>query len=72
MVTYPVALGSICNIVVHCQGDQDWPSDTQLTLQADKADLIRDAAVMTPRLRKLIKLMKTVDQVRSRISTSGE
>ncbi|KAF6814543.1 salicylate 1-monooxygenase SalA [Colletotrichum plurivorum] len=62
MVTYPVALGSICNIVVHCQGDQDWPSDTQLTLPADKADLIRDASVFTPRLRKLIKLMKTVDQ----------
>ncbi|TDZ13462.1 FAD-dependent monooxygenase sorC [Colletotrichum spinosum] len=62
LVSYPVAHGAICNVVLHCQGDGDWPSDTQLVLPARREDQLADARGLTPRLQQLVERMKTVDR----------
>ncbi|TDZ10340.1 FAD-dependent monooxygenase sorC [Colletotrichum sidae] len=62
LVSYPVAHGAICNVVLHCQGDGDWPSDTQLVLPARREDQLSDARGLTPRLQQLVERMKTVDR----------
>ncbi|KAL0934883.1 salicylate hydroxylase-like protein [Colletotrichum truncatum] len=62
LITYPIAEGSICNAVMYRTDRDNWPSQTQYTLPAREEDLYSDSDGLNPRLRQLIKRMKTVDR----------
>ncbi|OLN92811.1 Salicylate hydroxylase 3 [Colletotrichum chlorophyti] len=62
VVTYPVAQGTMLNVVAHCTDHGDWPSETQLTLPCRLEDLAEDTKGLSPRIRKLIGLIKNVDR----------
>ncbi|CAI0642879.1 unnamed protein product [Colletotrichum noveboracense] len=62
IVTYPVANGTILNIVMHCTSDGDWPSTTNFVLPVGEEGCYADSEGLSPRLRRLVKRMKSVDR----------
>ncbi|KAK2731856.1 salicylate hydroxylase-like protein [Colletotrichum kahawae] len=62
IVTYPVANGTILNIVMHCTSDGDWPSNTNFVLPVGEEGCFADSEGLSPRLRRLVKRMKSVDR----------
>ncbi|KAK2675057.1 hypothetical protein RAB80_010041 [Fusarium oxysporum f. sp. vasinfectum] len=42
LLSYPVAHGTILNVVAYCSSSDEWPSESQLVLAATKEDLLRD------------------------------
>ncbi|KAL2873683.1 hypothetical protein SGCOL_011166 [Colletotrichum sp. CLE4] len=62
IVTYPVAHGTMLNLVAHTSTTQEWPSDTQFTLSATVDDCIKDLKAFSPRMQKAIQLLKVLDR----------
>uniref|UniRef100_A0A0C4DI35 Salicylate hydroxylase homolog 1 n=1 Tax=Fusarium oxysporum (strain Fo5176) TaxID=660025 RepID=A0A0C4DI35_FUSOF len=48
LLSYPVARGTILNVVAYCTSSDDWPSESQLTLPATRKDLVDDFRLFTP------------------------
>ncbi|KAK2046717.1 FAD/NAD(P)-binding domain-containing protein [Colletotrichum somersetense] len=62
LVGYPVARGTMLNVVVHCTDTGNWPSETQLTLPADLEGCLEDVKKLSPRLQKLVQSLKSLDR----------
>ncbi|KAM5349858.1 hypothetical protein ACJ41O_006363 [Fusarium nematophilum] len=62
MITYPVAHGTICNLVAYCTSAEDWPSETQLTLPAQEGKFLEDFKGFKPLLLELIKMAQNLDR----------
>ena len=67
LLTYPVAHGTILNVVAYCSSSSDWPSETQLTLPAQKGDFLNDFKGFRPLVLKIIDNARNLD----RVSTPG-
>ncbi|KAH8714658.1 hypothetical protein BGZ61DRAFT_531259 [Ilyonectria robusta] len=57
MVTYPVAHGTVCNVVAYRSSTSDWPSDNQLTFPAQKGDLLEDFKGFRPMLLRFMEML---------------
>ncbi|EWZ28654.1 hypothetical protein FOZG_17659 [Fusarium oxysporum Fo47] len=62
LLSYPVAHGTILNVVAYCTSSDDWPSETQLTLPATKKDLLDDFGHFTPLGLKIIDCAEKLDR----------
>ncbi|KAF4983785.1 hypothetical protein FZEAL_869 [Fusarium zealandicum] len=62
LTTYPVAHGTICNLVAYRSSTKNWPSETQLTLPAREEIFLEDFKGFRPLLQKLIKMVRDLDQ----------
>ncbi|KAK2063325.1 FAD/NAD(P)-binding domain-containing protein [Colletotrichum caudatum] len=62
LISYPVARGTMLNVVVHCTDAGDWPSETQLTLPADLQGCLEDVKKLSPRLQKIVRSLKSLDR----------
>ncbi|KAF4783894.1 hypothetical protein HER10_EVM0001460 [Colletotrichum scovillei] len=62
IVTYPVAHGKMLNLVAHTSTTEEWPSETQFTLPATVDDCIKDLKAFSPRMQRVIQLLKVLDR----------
>ncbi|XEV01248.1 hypothetical protein FSHL1_006535 [Fusarium sambucinum] len=62
LVSYPVANGTILNVVAYCTSFDHWPSETQLTLPAARKDLLNDFRLFAPSCLELIDCAQKLDR----------
>ncbi|KAF5655134.1 hypothetical protein F25303_816 [Fusarium sp. NRRL 25303] len=54
LVSYPVAHGTILNVVAYCSSSEEWPSESNLVVQATKNDLLHDFDGFRPSVLKIL------------------
>ncbi|KAF5553670.1 salicylate hydroxylase [Fusarium mexicanum] len=62
LLSYPVAHGTILNVVAYCSSSDKWPSDSQLALPATKEDLLRDFEGFRPSVLKILENTERLDR----------
>ncbi|KAF4416140.1 salicylate 1-monooxygenase [Fusarium acutatum] len=62
LLSYPVAHGTILNVVAYCSSADDWPSDSQLVLPATKEDLLHDFEGFRPSVLKILDNTEKLDR----------
>ena len=63
LLAYPVAHGTILNVVAHRSSPGDWPSETDLTLPAQRRDFLDDFRGFRPLILKIIDSVRNLDRV---------
>uniref|UniRef100_A0A0C4DIA6 FAD-binding domain-containing protein n=1 Tax=Fusarium oxysporum (strain Fo5176) TaxID=660025 RepID=A0A0C4DIA6_FUSOF len=62
LLSYPVAHGTILNVVAYCSSSDEWPSESQLVLAATKEDLLRDFEGFRPSVLKVLDHTERLDR----------
>ncbi|KAF5692406.1 salicylate 1-monooxygenase [Fusarium denticulatum] len=62
LLSYPVAHGTILNVVAYCSSSNGWPSESQLVLPATKEDLLRDFEGFRPSVIKILENTERLDR----------
>ncbi|KAH7239969.1 uncharacterized protein BKA55DRAFT_649846 [Fusarium redolens] len=62
LLSYPVAHGTILNVVAYCSSSCPWPSESQLVLPATKEDLVRDFEGFRPSVLKVLDYIEMLDR----------
>ncbi|PNP75980.1 hypothetical protein FNYG_10538 [Fusarium nygamai] len=62
LLSYPVAHGTILNVVAYCSSSDDWPSESQLVLPATKEDLLHDFEGFRPSVLKILDNTERLDR----------
>nr|RBR00313.1 hypothetical protein FVER53263_13802 [Fusarium verticillioides] len=62
LLSYPVAHGTILNVVAYCSSSDDWPSECQLVLPATKEDLLHDFEGFRPSVLKILDNTERLDR----------
>ncbi|KAI7762563.1 hypothetical protein LZL87_008909 [Fusarium oxysporum] len=62
LLSYPVAHGTILNVVAYCSSSDEWPSESQLVLPATKKDLLRDFEGFRPSVLKVLDYTEKLDR----------
>lgn len=67
MLSYPVAHGTILNVVAYCSSSDDWPSESQLVLPATKEDLLRDFEGFRLSVLRILDKTEKLDRVSTHV-----
>ncbi|KAF5655272.1 salicylate hydroxylase [Fusarium circinatum] len=62
LLSYPVAHGTILNVVAYCSSSDEWPSGGQLVLPATKEDLLHDFEDFRPSVLKILDNTERLDR----------
>ncbi|KAF5560694.1 salicylate 1-monooxygenase [Fusarium napiforme] len=62
LLSYPVAHGTILNVVAYCSSSDDWPSESQLVLLATKEDLLHDFEGFRPSVLNILDNTERLDR----------
>ncbi|KAL9056034.1 MAG: hypothetical protein Q9162_003213 [Coniocarpon cinnabarinum] len=58
ILTFPVAKGTLMNVVAFRQDDGDWPSDSKLTLPSSKEKVLEDYKDFNGTARKILEMLE--------------